>query len=193
MSPLPLLIAAMQLAPAAPIPNQAQAPEVFPFPVGTKLEYIINEDDNAIQIEEVTEVKEVKGVRTIKIEISSGDDRKTPIYYEVRNGGLYLTKNANNTFDPPVLILKANAKKGDSWNASYTMNGTKVDVACSVGDDVELTTPAGKFKAMPITQKHKVGRARFETVNYYSRDGKLVRVLLDGRKHQELKAFTLGK
>ena len=66
-------------------------------------------------------------------------------------------------------------------------------VECTVGKEEELTTPAGKFAAFPITRKYVQPNIRNETTYYYGDGVGLVRQTTAGRHVQELKAFTPGK
>jgi len=174
---------------AAPVPKAKQT-DPFPYTVGTRWEYIRNEDEKRVYVEEVTESEEKDGVRTIRIDITTDTGAKQFEKYELKNGELRLAASTAGSYDPPMLIRKAGMKEGDTWENRYTINGSERVVECTVGKAEELTTPAGKFTAFPITRKYGPGS---ETTYWYGDGVALVRQTTSGGKNQELKAFTPGK
>jgi hypothetical protein len=185
------LLAAVGIASAAPVPKAVKKADPFPYAVGTKWEYVRNEDETVVWAEEVTEAKEADGGRAIRIDITTNTGAKRFETYLLKGGELRLTASQNGTYEPGMLIRRADMKDGDTWENRYAINGGAESVVnCTVGKPEELTTPAGKFTAYPITRKYATG---LETTYWYGDGVGLVRQTTNGRKTQELKAFTPGK
>lgn len=187
---LALLLFATASVPAAPVPKAIKKADPFPYAVGTRWEYVRNEDEKVVWAEEVTETKEADGGQTVRIDITTHTGAKRFETYHLKGGELRLTASQNGTYEPGMLIRRADMKDGDTWENRYSLNGAESVVDCSVGKAEELTTPAGKFTAHPITRKYASG---LETTYWYGDGVGLVRQTTNGRKTQELKAFTPGK
>lgn len=177
---------------AAPVPK-VKPVDPFPYTVGTKWEYIRNEDEKRVYVEEVTESVEKDGVRSIRVDITTDTGGKQFEKYELKNGELRLTASTAGTYGDGMLIRKVGMKEGDTWENKYSINCTEYVVECTVGKAEELTTPGGKFTAFPITRKYVQPNARLETMYWYGDGVGLVRQTTNGKHIQELKAYTPGK
>ena len=186
-----LLLAAGTLV-AAPVPK-AKKLDPFPYAVGTKWEYIRNQDEKRVYHEEVTESSEKEGVRTIRVDIVTDTGGKMFETYELKDGELRLTASTNGDYGQGMIVRKAGMKEGDTWENKYSINGTEYVVDCTVGKPEELTTPAGKYTAFPVTRKYLQPNVRTETTYWYGDGVGLVRQTTNGRQNQELKAYTPGK
>jgi len=181
---------------AAPVPKANKAP-VYPFAVGTKWEFIRDGDPKKVYVEEVVESEEKDGVVTFKVNITTDTGDKMFEKYTLKGGELHVTANANGAFDPPMLIRKDVMTAGDEWETTWGFKGEgfgyTTDETLSIGKAEELTTPAGKFTAYPITRKHKNGIGG--TTMWYADGIGLIRHTEAGQKEpaQELKSFTPGK
>lgn len=189
---LALLLLASGTLVAAPVPKAKKA-DPFPYTVGTKWEYIRSGDEKRVYHEEVTENAEKDGVRTIRIDIVTDTGGKQFEKYELKDGELRLTASTSGDYGQGMLIRRAGMKEGDTWENKYTLNGNEYVVECTVGKAEEVTTPAGKFTAFPISRKYVQPNSRTETTYWYGDGVGLVRQTLNGRQNQELKAFTPGK
>jgi hypothetical protein len=188
--PLPLLAA---VAVAAPVPKGVKKADPFPYTVGTKWEYIRNGDEKRVYVEEVTESEEKDGVRTIRVDITTDTGGSQFEKYQLKDGELRLTESTSGSYGDGMLIRKAGMKAGDTWENRYSLNGTDYVVECTVGKEEELSTPAGKFSAFPITRKYLQPNIRTETTYWYGDGVALVRQTTNGRPIQELKAYSPGK
>jgi hypothetical protein len=194
MSSLAVLIAAMPFIPGAPVPKDVKAGDPFPHKVGTKWEYVDPTNPKRMTSVEVIEVKTEDGVR----KITTIDQQKKLDTYIVKDGSLYALredfgKGSAVTYDPPILLIKANMRARDTWTNKYKRkcdDGSVTDDESKriVGEEEELTTPAGKIKAIPITVKYPSGG---EFIIWYSKDGYMVRD--EKGQRLELKTFTPGK
>lgn len=187
-----ILVAIAGVAVAAPVPKVKKA-DPFPHAVGTKWEYIRNGDDKRVYVEEVTASDDKDGVRTVRVDITTDTGATQFEKYEMKDGEVRLTAATSGEYTGGMLIRKAGMKEGDTWETRYTINGNEYVLECTVGAAEELTTPAGKFTAFPITRKYLQPNVRTETTYWYGDGVGLVRQTTNGRQVQELKAYTPGK
>lgn len=191
-----VLLAALGLAAAAPVPKANKVP-VYPHSVGTKWEYVRDGDPKKVYVEEIVESEEKDGVVTFKTDVTTDTGGKQFERYTLKGGELHITATTAATFDPPMLIRKGVMTAGDEWEVKWGLKGEglsyTVEETLGVGKAEELTTPAGKFTATPITRKYKGGTGT--TTMWYADGVGLIRHTEDGQKEpvQELKSFTRGK
>ena len=192
--PLALLLAA-SVAVAAPVPKANKGP-VYPYTVGTKWEYIRDGDPKKVYVEEVVEAEEKDGVVTFKTDVTTDTGGKQFEKYTLKGGELLITATTTGTFDPPMLIRKDVMTAGDEWTIKWGLKGEGLsyttEETLTIGKAEELTTPAGKFTATPISRKYKGGTGG--TTMWYANGIGLIRHTEDGQKEpaQELKSFTPG-
>lgn len=189
------LLTLAALAVAAPVPKEVKKAPPYPVAVGTKWEYILSGDEKWVSEEEVVEASEKDGVVTFKVAQTVRGSTWHRVY-RLTGGELAVSTINDRWVDPPCLLAKAGMKEGDAWEAKYTTQGgiaSGVDIrseeAVSVGKAEEITTPAGKFTAVPVTRKS--GKLTLGTFWYADGVG-LIRETRDGQKHptHELKSFT---
>lgn len=177
---------------SAPVPKDKPSEPLMPVTVGTKR--ILEVTRGAITSEtseEVTKVTEKDGVYTITVE--SGAVMRSPgakppflfaFVYEVS-----ATKVADTRFDPARTIFDAGVKAGESWK--HEPKGKAV-TTFTVGKEEEVEVPAGKFKAVPVTEEtEKLGRI----TRWYAPGVGVVKEVKDGfgKSTTVLKSITPGK
>jgi len=59
-------------------------------------------------------------------------------------------------FARPYLLLKRALEPGDQWRAPVAVEGRELEATVSVGEPAELVTPAGSFRAVPVTLESDV-------------------------------------
>jgi hypothetical protein len=190
---LTALVLLAALAPAAPVPKR-KAVQMYPTAVGTKWEYVRNGEEENVNVEEITESEEKDGVTTLRVDITTGTGAKQFEAYKIEKGELLLTAGTNGTYDPPMLIRKAEMKEGDVWETEYGINGNTYKMTLTVGKAEEITTPAGKYTTHPITRAYANPRGIQLASEWWYVDGVgMVLQTSSGKPAQELKAFTEGK
>ena len=183
------------VAVAAPVPKEKKG-DPFPYTVGTKWEYIHDGDEKKVWVEEVAECEEKDGTITFKVNITPDTGEKRFEVYRLKDGELVITATQEGTFDPPMLIAKAGMKAGDEWVSKWTLKAEGMsfdaETTLTVGKAEEITTPAGKFTATPIT---RTGAGEEKVVFWFADGAGMIRQTTDGVKEpaQELKKFTAGK
>ena len=189
-----LLLLAVGLAVAAPVPKAKPKADPFPYALGTKWEYTHDGDAKNVYVEEVVDVTEKDGAITFQVAITTALGQQQTETYRLKDGELVLTGANNTTYDPPMLIAKVGMKAGDEWDTSYGFGrGRTVDLTLTVGKAEEVATPAGKFTAHPITRAYKAGGS---STTFWFADGVgMIRQTSPGQTEplQDLKAFTPGK
>ncbi len=178
---------------AAPVPKAKPKAALHPHAVGDRWEYIRNGDENKVWSEEVTESAEKDGVVTFRIDMTADGGRIVSSTYTLGDGQVKFTQGSGNTYDPAMLLCTATMKDGDTWTDKYTINGRGYEVAVSAGKAEELTTPAGKFTATPVTRRFVEPKVAGDTVWWFNAEVGLVRQTANGKPVQDLKAFTPAK
>jgi len=195
-----VLLVAVGLAVAAPVPKAVKKVPPYPYDMGTKWEYIRDGDPKKVQVEEIVEVEEKDGVVRFKTDITTPTGGKTFEWYTIKGGEVLLTANGDTEFDPPMLIRKDVMKDGDEWAVKWGMKPGQrgglratIEQTLTIGKAEELTTPAGKFTAVPITRKY-TGSTSAMTMWFADGVG-MIKHTQDGQTEavQELKSFTRGK
>lgn len=80
-------------------------------------------------------------------------------YWQVRGDGIYVVgrrvMDRVTRFDPPYLLLRRGSVPGDSWEAE-ARSGAMADIfRYSVGAEEDVVTPAGRFRAFPVSERGK--------------------------------------
>lgn len=189
------LLAVAALAPAAPVPKEAKAADGYPTEVGTKWEYVLNGRAKQVCTEEVIKSDEKEGVRTVTVSVTEPGQKGGATTVRVEKGEVRLVGFSQGKFDPAPLIWKPGLKDGDTWTNKYSVQRREVEEEVSVGKAEEITTPAGKFTAVPITHKYTKPADFPVHVDWYTDGVGMVRRTTEGQKEpsQELKSFTPGK
>ncbi|MCU0703547.1 MAG: hypothetical protein MUF18_06165 [Fimbriiglobus sp.] len=191
------LLLAAPLAIAAPVPKIKPKAAPFPHTVGTKWEYTHDGDGTQVWVEEVVECEEKDGAVTFKVDITPPAGGKRFEVYRLKDGELVLTATQAGTYDPPMLIAKVGMKPGDEWVNKIGQKGrggkVEYEVTLTVGKAEELSTPAGKFTATPVTRGYTNGLGK--TTFWFADGVGMVRQTTEGETepNQDLKSFTPGK
>jgi hypothetical protein len=150
-----LLALAASAATAAPVPKELKAKkgDFFPTAVGSRWEFVVDGTDTLDHVREVTaEEVEKDGTRTVDFVWTShaGSYGRDTTYRVDATGVARLGFGKGNRFQVPYLMFKADAKPGESWDAGISLGGRAENV-CTRGAAETVTTPAGKFEAVPVT------------------------------------------
>ena len=194
-----LLTLAVAVTIAAPVPKEKKA-NYFPTAVGTKWEYEATEYTRAgtVKTEETQEVAEVvvgkDGASTVRVETrTKGQKRVVSYKMRVTDAGVWSTEYmGGGVIDPPQQILKLPLKDGSKWE--YEERGREVyTTTVTAGAAEEVTTPAGKFTAVPITVVTQSRAGKYESKFWYADGVGLVKSTSGGKVVRDLKSFTPGK
>ncbi len=179
------------LATAAPVPKAVKKKgDYFPTAVGTKWEYVQEGTDTLDHTREVTESDEKGEVRTATFKWTSHANAYTKgSRYRIDAGGVWRLGWDDHTFDEPNLMVMAGAKAGESWDAGITRKKPP-EFVNELGAEEEITTPAGKFRAVSVTVTQATGGV---DTYWYAPDVGMVRWKFGTGKAIVLGSFTPGK
>ena len=188
------LLALAPLAPAAPVPKEKVKAAPYPFEVGTRWEYTL--PGAGTLSDEITHSEEKDGVRTVRLTTTPSDGKKRVVEYEFKDGELRLTAFTDvGRVQGSITVWKADMKAGDTWTNEYTVGGETYREVVSVGQAEEVTTPAGKYTAVPMVHVYKAPKGVSGYTDWYAPGVGHIRQTTDGQTEpaQNLKAFTPGK
>src|SRR5579872_635928 len=145
--------------------DDPKKPDYYPLKKGSKWEYEVTmtdgkKHDESVEVADV-ELKDGKIIATVKK--SSPGVIGTYVYSADETTILELKWN-DIKHEPPIPRLKFPLKKGENWS----LKKDDVELTWVVGEHVEVTVPAGKFNAIPITYTEAVGTLRVKNTLHYA-------------------------
>lgn len=182
------------LATAAPVPKELAVQTYCPTVLGSKWEYALEGEKEAVLVVEVTKVTDKDGVRRVRLEQTGGPKtRDYPEELVIDAKGVHLAMAGGDDIEPPRLDQRPLPKPGDEWESPHEWRATKYTCTTTTGQPEKITVPAGTYTVLEHTQSYTnyqppqvwtawyapgVGRVKFR--NY------------EGQVHVLLK-FTPGK
>jgi hypothetical protein len=193
-----LLLVAVVAGAAWAAADEPKKPNYYPLAKGNKWEYEVTLTDKKKHTEVVevaaTEVKDGKLLATVK-KSPNPSVISTHVYRADDSAVVELRWN-DIEYGPPIPHLKFPLKKGEKWSLKRNIDGGTLERTWTVGEPVEVTVPAGKFKAVPIVYTEDVAGIKVTGTRYYADGVGLVRreaVFFLGTVTEELTKFTPGK
>lgn len=95
----------------------------------------------------------------------------------------------------PVLIWKAGAKKGESWDVKTEISGTAVEGKFTAGEE-KIKVPAGEFECVTATGEFTIQGDTAKFVYWFAKDKGVVKLLMTFKGQDillELEKFEPGK
>ena len=173
----------------------------FPNKVGDKRVYEQTVGDATFKtVDTVTKV-EARGKGFVVTASREGESatRTVAAVFDVSGTGVSRVSSGGRVEANPVPILKLPGKAGDTWTVEIAATPTSgpVKAKYTVGKEVEVVVPAGKFKAMPVVTEIEMNPGRPQTTTNWYAPGvgmvKRVSALGDRDIVTVLKSFTPGK
>lgn len=210
-----LLLAAAALA-AVPVLTTAQDPKasnLFPVAAGSKWEYKTTFEEkggkvpdafaNVTTAKEVTKV-EAKDGRTVVVFESVLDfgpaigpgKEKTREEVVLDASGVSSVRSGGAKPQPPLPMLKFPVKAGTIFTETTKDGDVELTVTVTVKDPVEVTVPAGKYKAVPVETSIGTKSEKITTTAWYADGVGLVKQTYTADKLTitlELKKYSPGK
>jgi hypothetical protein len=186
--------------PAGVLSDDPKKPDYYPLAKGNTWTYRISAPGATLTLKmtiEVTEI-EVKGGKTIaKLESRNpdqpGKSQTAEIIADAK--GVYRSSALDLKLDQPLTIIKYPIK-AETWTETVTAAEKKLKATLTAKEAVEVTVPAGKFKAIPIKAVTELGGNQATLTTWYA-DGvgivKQTADLGDIELVMELDKFTPGK
>ena len=189
-APLTLLVL-LTPAVAAPVPKAVKKPAAyFPLRFGDKWEFVDGKESVTEEVSGVTPHDD--GSFTAVVKLTGGGGHS--IEYKVDADAVGRSKMASNTLDPPLRMVPTVMKAGDEWDTKFRYGSSDWHYRLTVGEAEDVTVPAGKFRAVPVTCKRLNGDRVVETIIDWYADGVgLVKVRHDDGTVKELVKYTPGK
>ena len=190
------LLFAVTAVAAAPVPKDFVPPkgEYFPTAVGTRWEYVLDGTDKLDHTREVTESETANAATTAVFKWTShGGQYTAASVYRVEGKLVLRTGWAKaQSFETPCTMWKPDAKAGDTWTAGIVGPKEATQFTAARGEEAEVTTPAGKFRAVPVTIRSR-NDAKSANTYWYAPGVGLVRWDNQNGKTVVLTKFTPGK
>jgi hypothetical protein len=142
---LSLLFVVVPAAPAAPVPKHLMKPGpelYYPTRLGTKWAY---EEDKCESHVAITRVEMKDGAFHItETHTRKVDSAKRTLTIMVSEKGVFRTSVNDHKDDPPLCWLKLPVKPGERWYGGDWFTAADLE---------DIETPAGKFRAIPVTHE----------------------------------------
>ena len=181
--------------PAGATADEPKQPDFYPLAKGNKWEYRV--DMNGKKFEATTEVVEFEhkdGKSTATVESRTGS-LVTKATLSADAKGVSGTALHGVAAGIPVTLIKY-PTKAETWTEKVKVAGTEVSLTWTLKEAVEVTVPAGKFKAIPVEQVGEVGGEKSTVVTWYADGVGIVKQTAKVGPLEvtiELTTFTLGK
>lgn len=166
----------------------------YPLQVGNQWTYKSSSGHQVVV--RVTKEEKIGDVPCARLETSVEGKAQSSEHLAAKPDGVYRYAGNGVKFDPPILILKLPAKKGETWKVdskygSVTIRGGYATTA------ERVTVPAGAYEAVAVRgEGFQIGDTPAETTAWYAPGVGLVKQVADfgGKKTTlELEKFEAGK
>jgi hypothetical protein len=193
------LLALAGPASAAPTLKEPKQALYFPTTEGVRRVYEIRVGDTATEVTEVvTKVEKKDGVFRVSIGSDRGGEVKPMNTVEVSAKGVFRVAVGNRELPAPTPLLKLPAKRGDTWEWTQEGPGATgpVTTVFTVGEEIEIEVPAGKFNATPVEAVTHVKDQAIKATYWYAPGVGVVKMVTysgPSERTQVLKSFTPNK
>jgi hypothetical protein len=177
---------------AAPLGKGPDRPLYYPVTVGAKsvLEYVPAAGAGGTTFESVetvtaVEAKDGRYRVTAEREVKA---KNLVTVYEVSADGVRRLASGGKDLAAPVPLIKLPAKAGETWTAAGS--------TYTVGAEVEVEVPAGKYKAVPVTSEQDRGGETLKATTWMAAGVGVVKRVISANGTDTvyvLKSFTPGK
>lgn len=164
----------------------------YPINEGTKLVYAVTLGEEHYDLRQtVTKAERAKDSFRVTVE-TKGDTLSSTFVVEVSKRRVSLVADKGKDLPAPEVMLVLPAKVGHTWTRKSFGNR---DAENTIGKEEEITVPAGKFKAIPVTYKvaNRDGENTTATT-WYAPDVGVVKNVLkfgDTERTKVLKSITV--
>jgi hypothetical protein len=176
---------------AAPGVKEREPVLYFPIQEGATWVWEVRSGEGKTESSEtVIKVESKDGKHTVTVDRGRDGVRVTG-HYEVSDRGLARVGGKGREAARVAVLLKLPAKPGDAW--TIDLPGKEGKVTCTVGAEEDVTVPAGKFRAIPVTTEFDLGTEKEKGTTWYAPGIGPVKIQTEGREGRVLKSFTPGK
>jgi len=141
-------------------------------------------------------VEKVKDATAYKLQTTAGGKVSATEVVGVTKDGI-VRYNVNGTApEAPILILKHDAKKGDSWTVETKVGGQTIKGTFTVKDE-KVEVPAGKYDTLHVVGKDmEIGTSKTTVEYWFAKDVGIVKLKFSLGSQEavlELEKTTMGK
>jgi hypothetical protein len=176
---LPGLLALIVLPPVFAADDPPPGKELFPLASNARWTYRIQGQDDKLVIVVSPQLDKLGESRAYRLEGRLRDRLIATEQLTVRKDGVYRHRHDGMDIEPPLLICKFPATKGERWHIDYKIGDKKaaIDYSCEFE---EVTVPAGTYKAVAVHAAVVEGGGLKTTCWYAPKVGLVKQVVEDG-------------
>ncbi|MDB5352584.1 MAG: hypothetical protein JWN86_3831 [Planctomycetota bacterium] len=185
--------------------SEAQTPKVekpladlYPLKVGTKWTYDVDAGNGQkVQVtNQISKLETIDGQSLARMETLVNGNVQTSEHLSATAKGVFRHRANGVECTPAVCILKYPPKEGEKWEETTKIGPQEVKMACVSGPSEEVTTQAGKYKAVSVAVDTTINGVKLESTSWYAPGVGMVKqkVVIGGRTITlELVKFEAGK
>ncbi|MCS6977040.1 MAG: hypothetical protein NZM31_08560 [Gemmatales bacterium] len=162
-----------------PLLSAQDKPNYMPLKVGNKWTFKADFGGQTVELAQKVvkvEKKDGRNVATIEMDFAgqtvteqTGSDERGVFRYSFQGVPV----------DPPVQALKLPFKKGESWEASYKVQGQEVKATMKSEAEEEVSVPAGKYKALVVATEMDLGGQKISVRTWFAPNVGIVKQTFD--------------
>jgi hypothetical protein len=190
---------------AIALPSEAQVAKAkkkltdyYPLTVGTKWTYDVDAGTGQkVQVtNQIAKIETIDGQSLARMETVVNGNIAATEHLASTPKGVFRHRANGVEVTPPICILKYPYKEGEKWEQDTKIGPQDVKISVQSGTGEQVTTTAGKYKAIPIALETSVNGVKIDTTSWYAPDvGMVKQKMLIGDKNitLELVKFEAGK
>jgi hypothetical protein len=172
-------VAGMLIVLVAALPGEAEAqsprgkqkvPNYYPLKPGTKWTCLVDAG-NGKKVEasnQVTKNETIDGKSMALLETIVNGNVVSTEHLSSTAEGVFRCRYNGTEIEPPLCIFKYPMKEEAMWEAEAKIGPQQLKVKSTSGKLVEVTTPAGKYKAAPVVTETAVGGTKIKAKLWFA-------------------------
>jgi hypothetical protein len=193
-----LMAVAMVLVPAR-AEDKITESAYYPLKVGSTWTYKIADAPAGTPsvVMKITKHEKVGDVMCARLETFVNDKSMGNEHIAITKDGIVRVSAFGFNADPPIMILKLPAKKGDTWKIESKVGTETLKGEAKVSEE-NVSVPAGKYDTIVATATITAGPQKIETTTCFAKNVGIVRMKMTGLAAgkavvMELEKFEAGK
>ncbi len=173
------VIAALLLAWSPLLSAQEKTTTYLPLKVGYKWTFKIDLGGQAVDVSQKVvkvEKKDGREVATLETEVG-GQTLAEQMASDER--GVFRYSFQGVPVDPPIQALKLPFKKGETWEAKFSVQGQEFKSTMKSEAEEEVTVPAGKYKAVIVSSQMDLGAQQITVKSWFAPNVGIVKQVFD--------------
>jgi hypothetical protein len=181
-----------------PAPKTSKAPDMYPLQLGNRWEFeaeIGGEKKSVVYTIDKIEKVDGKSLARMTGKLDGVAVASTE-HLAVSESGVFRHRSDGVEADPPILLVPHPFKPGATWKSKTKVGAETWEITGSTGEPTEVETPAGKFKAFPVTLEVNQNGMNINSTYYFAENvGIVSQTMMVGDTtilRMQLKKFTRG-